>query len=95
MNFTVEVPLACFCVRSGGVIVPLETTSICRVFNDELFVGCEITESNKARMEPLQVRLAQHIKLYSRVVPYLAIQQKCEEAEKCIVEDNTKFCQKL
>ena len=46
-------------------------------------------------MEPLQVRFAQHIKLYSRVVPYLVIQQKCEEAEKCIVEDNTKFCQKL
>ena len=65
------------------------------VWNDELFVGCEITESNKTRMEPLQVRLTKHIKLYSQVVSYLDIQQKCEDQEKCIVENNTTFCQKF
>ena len=65
------------------------------VWNDELFVGCELTEGNKARMEPLQVKLTKQIKLYSRVVPYLDIQQKCEEVEKYIVEENTKFCQEL
>ena len=65
------------------------------VWNDELFVGCELTEGNKARMGPLQVKLTKQIKLYSRVVPYLDIQQKCEEVEKYIVEENTKFCQEL
>ena len=35
------------------------------VWNDELFVGCELTEGNKARMEPLQVKLTKQIKLYS------------------------------
>ena len=65
------------------------------VGNDELFVGCTLTQGNSDKMDALEVRVARHIKLYTRVVPYPIIQERCEEAERPIVEGNENFSQKL
>ena len=57
------------------------------VINKHLFADCTLTNINQAMMHGLQNRIARQVKLYSCVVPYPLIREKCEEVEKGLMED--------
>lgn len=67
------------------------------VSNNDMFVECLLDPANENKRDAIKRSVEAHIKLYARVVPYLTIQQKCQEVEKGLLEDKQSqdLCKRL
>ena len=58
------------------------------VRNQTLLAGYELLEGDKRRMEGLCERVEKRMRVYSHVVPYREVQDRCRELQKKIMSDH-------
>ena len=60
------------------------------IINKHLFAECTLSDMIKMNMHAMQDRISRQIKLYSCVVPYLLVREKCQEVEKRLINDQER-----
>lgn len=67
------------------------------ITNSNLFAGCKLHKTHESQMDVMERKIEHHVKLYTCVVPYPVIQEKCQEVKRVLVADNgcIDLCEKL